>query len=498
MQKSWWNQNSILLPVLIALIFLVLVFTFYPFRQTLQFDTDEGLNLMRSMLVEMGYPLYNEVFSDQPPLFNEILALVFHVTGFQVNAARLLVLLFSTLLVWAGAQFLQLTRGNLAAILFLPLILMVPHYLDLSVAVMIGLPSITLAVVSMLFVTIWHQKKNSFWLVLSGYLLALSVFIKLFIGFLAPIFVIGITVSAYLENNKQLSWRLFQPAFVWGVSFAGLAALLAMVLVSPGNLSLIVSPHVMAGSLEHFQTQRYSLRFHLQAAVPLLLLAFPGALLIVYKKIWLMLYPLTWSLAAYLIFSSYSPVFYHHQLLITVPAAMVAAAAVEEGIFSLVGMRRVSDLRRIPTLLAVGAVLGFVLVSIHYAPVLKGAFFHPPLVNSFNLKATAGKLEVLSTMKKHIDRTNWIVTDLPMYAFRLGRPVPPPLATFSYKQLSTGSLTEEEILSVMGEYKPEQVLTGRFQIPALEEYLQQNYTEILSVEYFHLFLRNDLAQPFQE
>ncbi len=203
-KNSRWKQaGHILLPILIALIFLVFTFSYYPFREKLQFDTDEGLNLMRSMLVTLGHPLYSEVSSDQPPLFNIILALVFRVVDFDVNPARVLVLLFSTLLVWAGAQFLELTWGKLAAILFLPLIIMVPRYLDLSVAVMIGLPSIALAAVSMVFVTIWHQKRNRIWLVLSGFLLALSVLIKLFTGFLAPIFLIGITLTAYFDRKGK-------------------------------------------------------------------------------------------------------------------------------------------------------------------------------------------------------------------------------------------------------------------------------------------------------
>jgi hypothetical protein len=46
----------------------------------------------------------------------------------------------------------------------------------------------------------------------------------------------------------------------------------------------------------------------------------------------------------------------------------------------------------------------------------------------------------------------------------------------------------------MRKYNPEQVLMARFEIPALEEYLQENYTLILSAEYFRLFLRNDLKQ----
>src|ERR1044071_4782812 len=108
-QKTQWNKSrNLLLPIAIALIFLVFTFSYYPFREKIQFDSDEGLNLMRSMLVVLGHPLYSEVSSDQPPLFTQILALLLRVVGFEVNPARVLVLLFSGLLVWSCAQFLQL------------------------------------------------------------------------------------------------------------------------------------------------------------------------------------------------------------------------------------------------------------------------------------------------------------------------------------------------------------------------------------------------------
>jgi hypothetical protein len=100
-------------------------------------------------------------------------------------------------------------------------------------------------------------------------------------------------------------------------------------------------------------------------------------------------------------------------------------------------------------------------------------------------------------MNEYIDQTNWIMTDMPMYAFRVERPVPPVVATFSIKRLSTGSLTEEDILTAMRQYQPEQVLIARFHIPALETYLKEHYTLILSVEFFRLYLRNDI-QPIVE
>jgi len=493
--KTWWGTSAdLLLPIVVALIFFAFTFSYYPFREKLQFDTDEGLNLMRSMLVALGHPLYSEVSSDQPPLFNQLLALVFRTVGFEVNPARLFVLLFSTLIVWSAAQFLQLTWGKLSAILFLPLIIMAPEYLRLSTSVMIGIPSIALAAVSMLFVMFWHQKRNGLWLVLSGFALALSVLIKLFTGFLAPIFLIGMTLSAYQEQSEEgFSWRMLRPALIWSISFASLAILLGFVLVGPQNIWSIIFPHMAAPTTESLEGPNYNINVRLQAAVPLLVLGYFGAFISIYKRNWLTLYPLSWAVLAYALFSFYSPVFYHHQLLITIPVTIMAAAAVGDGILSLFSLRQLSDLFRLETLFGAVAVIGFAWVSIHYFPILDQELMDRPRLTDFTLRATPGKLKVLRAMDEYADQTNWIMTDMPMYAFRVHRPVPPVVATFSSKRLATGSLTEQEILKAMREYQPEQVLMARFIIPELEDYLQENYTLILSAEFFRLFIRNDLV-----
>ncbi len=490
----WSMVGEIVLPLVIALIFLAFTFSYYPFREKLQFDTDEGLNLMRSMLVTLGHPLYLEVSSDQPPLFTQILGLLFRFTGFEVNPARLLVLLFSTLLVWSAAQFLQLVSGKLAAILFLPLALIIPRYLELSISVMIGVPSIALAVLSMLFVTLWHQKKSNLWLVLSGFTLALSVLTKLFTGTLAPFFLIGIVASVYFsEQANGISWKTLRPAWIWGIWFAGTGILLGLLLVGPQNVGAIILPHITASNEGVFHGVQNTINTFLQAAVPLIILGVIGTSISIYNRKWLMLYPLSWAIFSYILFTFHSPVFYHHQLMITIPAAILAAAGVGEGVLSLTRLKRTSDLIHIRTLLGIGILIGFALVFNHYLPTLKKETMNKPRIDGFTLKATAGKLKILETMYEYADQTNWIMTDMPMYAFRVHKPVPPILATFSQKRLDTGSLTEDDILKAMNEYHPEQVLMARFEIPTLETYLKDHYTLISSEEFFRLFIRDDLA-----
>ncbi len=172
--------------------------------------------------------------------------------------------------------------------------------------------------------------------------------------------------------------------------------------------------------------------------------------------------------------------------------AMMAAAGVGDAVASLLTMRHRSDLIRFQTILGILALIGMIWVYRSYAPELSKELMDRPRLTDFNIKATPGKLRVLRTMGEYAKQTNWIVTDMPMYAFRVGLPVPPILATFSSKRLATGSLTEADILTAMREYQPEQVMMARFEIPALEKYLEDHYTLILSVEFFRLFLRNDI------
>jgi hypothetical protein len=102
---------------------------------------------------------------------------------------------------------------------------------------------------------------------------------------------------------------------------------------------------------------------------------------------------------------------------------------------------------------------------------------------------------VMRKINQYSDRTNWMVTDLPMYAFRAGIPVPPNLAVISGKRFVSGALTEEDIIETVMEYKPEQVLIGRFELPALEQSLLENYALILEREQeLKLYVRKDFLR----
>ena len=113
-------------------------------------------------------------------------------------------------------------------------------------------------------------------------------------------------------------------------------------------------------------------------------------------------------------------------------------------------------------------------------------------MSGFKLQAPQHKLNVYLLMREYASQTNWVVTDMPLYAFLIRKPVPPNLATFSEKRLNTGSLTEEEILDTVREYKPEQVLLVFFELENLEEYLIRHYNLVYNNREYRLYIRKDL------
>jgi hypothetical protein len=94
----------------------------------------------------------------------------------------------------------------------------------------------------------------------------------------------------------------------------------------------------------------------------------------------------------------------------------------------------------------------------------------PPPADSREIEAVG----MLDVMREYADATNYILTDRPMFAIWLGKPVPPEVAALTGKRLLTGELSQIEIISAIVEYQPEQVALARFELPQVEAYLQQH------------------------
>ncbi len=489
-----WQE---ILGLAVPLTFLLLMFFQFPFRERFEFDYDEGINAMKSLLLARGFSLYSEVWSDQPPLFTYLLTGWFRVFGLDINAGRVMVLLFSTLLLGSAFVVLQRTWGAWHALAGALLIFLLPYYNTLSVSVMIGLPALAFAVFSLLWVILWHQQRRSMWLWLSAIALSLSVHTKLFTGFLAPIFVVGILVDQQSKIKETFSWwRLLRPAVIWSLVFSILTFGLGFLLVGPANVNQLLEVHLAARYTQTYAdfTEVHTILWYLEGSWPILLLAFTGSIFAVLEKKWFSLYLVAWAATGFLLLSVQQPVWYHHQLLITVPSAMLAGIAIGQAMRLIPRFINRRDFFSLRGLLAGLAIAGFALALVTRLPQTYYSFRLPAYLIEPIAPPPEREQPFLEGLTQYAAKTEWIVTDLPMYAFRAGLPVPPPIAVITGKRVATGALSEDEVIEIVKEYKPGQVFIGRFKFPKLEQFLRDDYRRNYFGGRKHLYVLGELRR----
>ena len=216
-----------------------------------------------------------------------------------------------------------------------------------------------------------------------------------------------------------------------------------------------------------------------------------GLIYLFRQKRWLLLYALGWMAAAYPLLLFHQPVWWHHQLLITIPASMIAAGGAWEGSREVIAWLR-NRAQPAPAWMAASlGVAAILLVSGFRAPEFLG-LARLAVQNASAAPRAASEDRIMNKINQYASQTRWMVTDLPMFAFRAGLPVPPELAVISWKRFASGNLSDAEVLKIVKTYRPEQALIGRFDFPLLTQYLKENYRVIYERENLKLYVLKTL------
>jgi hypothetical protein len=474
MSNSIRAAISVLLPALFFLLALSI-----PARGFFEISTDEGINLMKAELLRQGYPLYAETWSDQPPLFTHLLAGAFNLVGTRVETLRLVVAFLSSLLLFGAFHFIRLASGVKEAVIGLILIVSLPTYLILSVSIMVGLPSIVLAVLSMTSLGIWHRDRRPFLLVLSAVFLSLATMIKLITGILVPILFAGLLITGFTSAESRTNrWRNLVPAAAWGGVFTLVFVVIAVTLVGVENLPQLITNHLGAARTQTFVSEgEFRLAAHIGPSYPYLFLGLIAGIDALIRRKWLLMYPFAWMLSAYLTMRFYTPVWYHHVILITIPAAILAAEPVAAALDWIPRfVRHIASRWRLSDSLHLAAIAGLGLFLLTWRT--------PDPVQYLPFTTTAGELppisaqsgDMLDCIAGYRAETAWFLTDRPMYAFRNDLLVPPEFAVMSFKRVQTGEITETDLVAGVEAYRPELILLSRFSFPDFETGLADDYT----------------------
>ncbi|MBW4634092.1 MAG: glycosyltransferase family 39 protein [Iphinoe sp. HA4291-MV1] len=454
------------LLIISLLVGFLVAIRFKPITQTFELDYDEGLNLIKTLLYSQGFSLYTQIWSDQPPLFTVLLSQWFSLFGQSVFAARFLSVLFSALLLWCFYQIIRRDLGIVPALVATVLLFNSWLYIRLSICVMIGIPSLSLFMLSIYFLTLYKERFYKYFLILSGGLLALSLQTKLFTIFLIPLMLFSLLDFSLKAIQQKKDWS--HPFVLWLGTLGFIYIIIGLSYQQFSNFDQLLQSHLnqpIEKTMVNFNNVNYL--YHMMSQdYEYIFIAVIGILAIFLKKQRDGLFPLTWFLTAILIFLNYKPIWYHHYPLLAIPICWLAAygVALLLDLFSK-NLKSQNIKKHIFPSLAVVFLIVFVVATPAHP---KGK---PPQ-----------NLEVMQLVLKYKSSTQWIFTDRPIYAFYAGLRVPPEIAVMSYKRLNSGDLTSKELLAVLQKYRPEQIFLDRWtgQIKSdnqLTAYINKNYSK---------------------
>ncbi len=465
------------------ILFVAVVCALGPWWDVYEFDTDEGFNLAKAVLVGRGYGLYDEIWSDQPPIFTYLLSGLFAIIGPSVAAARGLVLFFAALTVWALYRIVRRQEGVLSAWLAFAVLGSGYVFQRLGVSVMIGLPAIAFALLA-LDQALVERGGRIPRIVASGCLMGLALQTKLFTLAIVP----AVLWAVYLAADGGWRARLGRMA-LWAAATIAIAALF-LAISQPSLVADLVLPHSAdaLGSAFRYQTG-WDRLWSLLSGEPV----YPGlaAAALVVAWPWRNRYrsiPLIWLGVAALAFRNHTPVWYHHVLLFTIPLAWIAGSLAH--VFDVGGVTETPLRHRMARGFALIAMVAAAPVAIQASGRTWQAFHAP-----------ADPLDVqgVSEIREYGKSAHWMMTDRPMDAFVAGIPIPPPLAVYSLKREKSGNLSSADILAAINEFQPEIVSSRRLRLPRpVRHKLADGYTKIVDRDDHTLYVlrtRNEPGDP---
>ncbi len=452
---------------------------FVPFQRPLELDPDEGINAVKALLVVRGAPIYGAEWNDQPPLFAHLLAVAVRLFGHHVVVGRWLVLVLAAVLLWSAVSGLAVAWDRRASLAGMALLWLLPTFPRLSVSVMIGLPALALAVLSWAALVRWHARGRVGWASASGAALGLSILTKGSSFLLVPLMIGGVLLSGVPRGAARP--RPWPALLAWTGALLLTWLTLSLAWVGVANLGAWVAPHAAARRAAVTYAHEVTLRDLLVPVAPVLVLAVGGAALAVRRRRGTLLYLAAWMGAAIGALAVHRPLWYHHALLISVPAALLAAAAVAE---ALATVARRDSRRRDRVLAVLGLTVAgwFVAVRVVALPGELAGLGAPDPAD----------LAIRDQVARGAGQTHWMLSDRPLFGFENGLAPPPGLAVISQKRVATGALGEEDLLAALERWRPEQVLLCRLRVPRVERALAGLYRQVASVAGRRLYWRRDM------
>ena len=484
-------------------------------RHAFEIGADEHYEVMKGLLWARGYPLYTRVWNDQPPLLTVLLGLAFKLFGPQIVVARALAVFFGALLVGGLFHFARRASGPLAASVAAFCLVAAPEVFKLTISAMLEVPAIAVGLWALWPIQRWAEDRRPRWPVCSGLIMATALQAKLTAAILGPALAAEILLISLGPcrasppvpplgrartpcapedggcGSADPTMSGSTPTWRGGLRSA-LGSLLVWLGAAVGGFILL---GVVFGS-----GYRQAWESHFSGKTPQALaesgqLAFSPALLLDHTEaLWGLgaaLVVLIWkrslrrpafplallatAAAIHLLHRPYWPYYYLH---FAVPIAWLTGLATAElgkaawagltaglaGPAGRAGPETASCGDRKPSAgwpwrpwlvgMAAWAAAGCVMAVL-------GSYGASRLLWEIGLVRAQPRIEddaLLAAMKRYAPRTRWAYAENTMYAFHARLCVIPELAVMPRKRWWSGHITQDHIVALVKQYRPEQML----------------------------------------
>lgn len=486
--KEYLVRRDLGLKTLLGCGFFASLLYALPLGHAFRLGPDEGYELLKGFLCSHGFSLYGTLWNDQPPLHTILLATVFKVFGPNIFAARLLAVGFGTVFLVAFYSLVAPHLGRrtaLSAVLFL---VAAPKFLELCASVMLEVPALGVGLIATHLLFSWRSGFRRRKLFASGLIMGCALQTKFTAGILIPAMLVEIAIAP-ARRGKIRKGNVISLVGIW---FSGLMiAFLTVWVVCHENVSMLWSSHFSL-SAETISMGPADYRFtggelleHPEAVLGTCL----GLALITVNRTWRnMAFPCSLFLTSVGVHLLHRPYWSYYYLHIAVPMAWICGYALAT---SFNRMQRTTDQKvlGVSTIRLLGTGL-FVLLTI-----AGGARISADLT-SLARGPTLESDTFLEKVLQNRQSTRWIYSENNLYPFYAGLPTPPELAVIPLTRRWSGNITESEILNVVREYHPEQlVLTpNTCQAPEWKSFLGRNYTLAYENQWYELFVANEIRR----
>jgi 4-amino-4-deoxy-L-arabinose transferase-like glycosyltransferase len=385
-----------------------------------QIDYDEGVYWQSLRALVAGHHLFREIYSSQPPGFLLLVFPFFRLLGENLLAARVGVLVFSLAGLFATYRIGSVLANRRVGLVAMVVLAVDPVSVRESVALQADAPAIALALLSLALALEARSsgRRSDLMAFAAGGLLALGILVKPLAAAGGPPLLLALLMPVASARDRIRNLML--------AASGGAVAIAAVLLPFRADWGPMFDQAVRLHLLARGATVGGLDLFTAETELPLLALALAGLILSFRQAPRVLALAGLWAACAALMLAIQRPLWPHHLLALSAPAALLAG-----GLAQLPSLRH-PDARLI-------AALGTVLLGVGVAST---ALAYEQQTPNDTMQPAVARLQATTSP------SDLVITDDQYLAAMADRNTPPQLVDTSMVRVASGDLTSRSVQAI--------------------------------------------------